>query len=234
MIRRKALLSVGLMLAVTGFLFGTEFWERPYREWKKGEVEKMLNDSPWADTVTIADQIGGKGSGVGGDKELYSNYVVRFFSALPVRQAYARTMQMMNNYDTKSEAEQAEIDAKFSRVLKLDLSKTIIVALEFSTNDQERRIRVNRYLQEVRVDLLKQSCYLISDRLGRVQIQEYYAPSPDGTGAKFVFPRVVGDKPVITAEDKDIKFDFYVEPLNQRVFVTFKVKNMIIGGEIAI
>ncbi len=230
----KTWIGLGICTFLATTALGKDFWEDTYTQWKKKDVDKMLSDSPWAKSQTIVDAVGGKGAGVGGDKELVNNFVVRFFSALPVRQAYVRTMQLMNNYDTRSDAEKAEIDAKFSRVLNLDFSKTILVALEFSTNDQERRISVQRYLENVRTDLLKQSCYLISDRLGRVELREYYPPSPDGTGAKFAFPRIVGDKPVVVPEDKEVKFDFYVAPVNQRVFITFKVKNLMFAGELSL
>ncbi|HEV8129951.1 MAG TPA: hypothetical protein VGQ81_01765 [Acidobacteriota bacterium] len=234
MIRKELRIVSIVILLAGGFLLAKDFWEKPYTEWKKADVNKMLGDSPWAKTQTTAEQVGGKGSGVGGDKEIYNNVVIRFFSALPVRQAYVRTMQLMNNYDSKSESEKAEIDAKFGRILKIDFSKMIIVALEYSTNDQERRMNVKRYLENTKVEQLKQSCYLISDRLGRIELQEYYPPSPDGTGAKFVFPRMVGDKPAVTAEDKEVKFDLYLSPVNQRVFLTFKINSMMHGGELAI
>lgn len=234
MIRKELRIAGIVTILAGGLVLAKDFWEKPYTEWKKAEINKMLGDSPWAKTQTTAEQVGGKGTGVAGDKELYNNIVVRFFSALPVRQAYMRTMQLMNNYDSKSEGEKAEIDAKFGRILKIDFSKTIIVALEYSTNDQERRMNVQRYLENTKVDQLKQSCYLISDRLGRVELQEYYPPSPDGTGAKFVFPRTVRDKPAVSPEDKEVKFDLYLSPVNQRVFVTFKVKIMMYGGDLAI
>ena len=238
MMRRIAVtLGAVVLFVAAAMAMAKNFWDKPYTEWKKSEAFKMLNDSPWAQSQTMATATGGKiegmDRGVSGDREIYSSFVVRFFSALPIRAAYARTMQLMNNYDAKSDAEKAEIDAKFSRVLKLDFSKAILVALEFSTNDQQKKTDVMRYLDNAKVDLLKQSCYLISDRIGRVQIEEYYPPSPDGTGAKFVFPRTVNDQPVVLPTDKELKFDLWMEPVETRVFVTFKPKNMLYNGELA-
>jgi len=221
------------LLACT-LLLAKEFWEKPYTEWTKKEVDKLLHDSPWAKPQTTADELGGKGSGAGGEKELYNVFHVRFFSALPVRQAYVRMMQLMNNYDSRNQSEKAEIDAKFGRVLKIDFSKTIIVALEYSTNNPERSRNVKMFLENSTAPLLSQNCYLITDKMGRVKLQEYYPPSPDATGAKFVFPRMVDDKPVISPEDKEVKFDLYLTPVNQRIFVTFKVKNMMLDGQVAI
>ncbi len=233
-VRRFAGRAAIPLLLAAGYLMAKDFWEKPYIQWNKKEVDKMIYDSPWAKSQTIGYPTGGKGAGAGGEKELFSRVRVRLFSSLLVRQAYVRKLQILNDYDSRSESEKAEIDAKFSRVLKLDFSRQIMVALDFEATGQEEANRVRRYLENVKVDLLKQSCYLISDRLGRVTIEEYYPPSPDGSGAKFVFPRVVKDQPVVSPEDKEFKFDFWLEPIGQRMFITFKVKALMFNGELAI
>jgi len=216
-----------------------DFWEKPYQQWKKAEAFKMKDNSPWAQSQTMANSISRRGSsqdrlGSAGQSEIYNNVTVRFFSALPIRQAYVRIMQLMNNYDSKSAEEKAAIDARFSAALKRDFSKMIVVELEYSGSDQRSMQGVHTWLQQVKAEQLKQSCYLISDRLGRVEIDQYFPPSPDGSAAKFVFPRVVGDKPVVSPEDKEITFDFWFDPIGEKVFIHFKVKNLMYGGELAI
>jgi hypothetical protein len=170
--------------------------------------------------------------GVGGDRELYNNVIVRFFSALPIRQAYVRQMQIMNNYDEKNPQERDLIDEKFSVILKRDFSKAIIVALDFRTSDPRRKMDADRWLNNLKVEQLKQSCYLISDRIGRVTVEEYYPPSPDGTGAKFQFPREVDGKPVAAPDDKELKFDFWFDAVGQKVFITYKLKSMMFEGKL--
>jgi hypothetical protein len=215
-----------------------DFWEKPYKEWKKNEAFKMKDNSPWAKSQTMASTISRRGSGTdrlgdAGKSEVYSSVTVRLFSALPVRQAYVRIMQLMNNYDAKSDEEKAAIDARLSAVLKRDFSKMIVVELEYAGNDPESQRNVKNYLLQMKADHLKQNCYLISDRLGRVTLQEYYPPSADGSGAKFFFPRMVSDKPVVAPEDKELNFDFWFEPIEQKVFIRFKVKELMYGGELA-
>jgi hypothetical protein len=36
----------------------------------------------------------------------------------------------------------------------------------------------------------------------------YSPPSPDGTGAKFVFPRKVNGKKMVSPQDKTLRFEF--------------------------
>ncbi len=238
--RAKSILHAALILTVaSAVLIAKDFWEKPYHQWKKSEAFKMKDDSPWAQSQTIATSISRRGSsqdrlGDGGRSESYDKVTVRFFSALPIRQAYVRIMQLMNNYDSKSVEEKAAIDARFSSALKRDFSKMIVVELEYAGNDPQSQRNVKTWLEQVKVDQLKQNCYLISDRLGRVTIDQYFPPSPDGSAAKFVFPRMVGDKPVVVPEDKEITFDFWFDPIGQKVFIHFKTKTLLYGGELAI
>ncbi len=238
--RAKTILHAALMLtAACAVLMAKDFWEKPYQQWKKSEAFKMKDNSPWAKVQTFTSQTAGRGESQdrgreSSDREQYHSVTVRFISALPIRHAYVRIAQLMNNYDSKTDAEKAAIDAKLSGPLKVDFSKTIMVGLEFQSNEPQVRMNVARFLEQVKVDQLKQSCYLISDRLGRVTIQEYYPPGPDGFGAKFVFPRIVGDKPVVSPEDKELTFDMGLDPLGERIFIHFKVKDLMYGGELTI
>ena len=238
--RAKPILHTGMMMAAAcTILMAKDFWEKPYQQWKKNEAFKMKDNSPWAKSQTFTSQTAGRGSSQDragretSDREQFNIVTVRFISALPVRHAYVRIAQLMNNYDAKTDAEKAEIDAKLSGPLKFDFSKTIWVGIEFQSNEPRTRMDVARFLEQVKADHLKQSCYLISDRLGRVSVQEYYPPGPDGFGAKFIFPRSVGDKPVVSPEDKEITFDMGMDPIGQRVFIRFKVKELMYGGELA-
>ncbi len=206
-----------------------KFYEKPFNQWKKGDVFKVLNDSPWAKQQTFASAVGGKGSGVGGEKELFSQYTIRFFSARPVREAYVRMMQLMNNYDSMSKEQKAAFDVRMAKPLAMDFGDEIIVAGEFATNDPEKRMSIDRELKQKTAEEFKQSVYLISDRLGQVQIKAYYPPSPDGTGFKFVFPRTVDGKPLVSAEDKEVTFKWWFW---DQLTISYKVKDMMHNGKL--
>ena len=101
-------------------------------------------------------------------------------------------------------------DTKFKRALALDVSQRVIVALEFSTNDPQVSRNVMDFLHTATRDSFKQTAYLVSQRLGRVDLAEYYLPSADGTGAKFIFPRVFNGQPVVSPDDKDVRVDINI------------------------
>ncbi len=237
--RSKGFFLAGiLVVSACTILLAKDVWERSYKEWKKSEAFKIKDNSPWAKSQTLASTISRRGNstdrlGDAGKSDVYSSVTVRLFSALPVRHAYVRILQLMNNYDAKTDAEKAAIDERFSAALKRDFSKMVVFELEYAGNDPEAQRNVKNYLLQLKADHLKQNCYLISDRLGRVTIEEYYPPSADGSAAKFVFPRIVGDKPVVAPEDKELTFDMWFEPIEQKVFIKFKPKEMMYSGELA-
>ena len=121
--------TVGVLLLLSVGLVGADFWhDKDFTDWSTRDVEKMLTDSPWADTVSIHTSdlslrrrvgglsggivgtgggvfrggvnyggggVSGEGAGnIGGGSFMAppqrTRLLVRWVSALPVRQALAR------------------------------------------------------------------------------------------------------------------------------------------------
>lgn len=233
MSRSKIILMLCLVGAGAGWVAAKDFWEEPFEKWKREEVLRMLSNSPWAQTQTFNAVAGGRGPGTAGEKELFYQFTVRLFSARPVREAYVRMMQILNKYDQMAPEQKQEFNARFRKALALDVSDRVIVALEYATNDPNATRDLRTYLETARTETLKQSAYLITPRHGRLELREYYPPSPDGTGAKFIFPRLVNGQPVLEPQDREIRFDFFIAPIGQRLFVTFKVPKLVHRGELS-
>lgn len=241
-IGRGAVLGILLSLFVATSLSAQEFWDEPFEKWNAKYVNRMISDSPWSQNQTLSTALSGKDSGLQGEKEIYNKFTVRFFSALPVRQAYVRMMQLLNKYDEMAAEQRAEFDSRFKRALSLDVSDRVIVAVEFSSNDPDSTREMKQFLATARTETIKQSVYLIGEHLGRVSLKEYFPPSNDGTGAKFVFPRTMNGKPVIAAGDKEARFEFLVPVVDrnaggqtnrQKLSVPFKVEKMVYKGELS-
>ncbi len=230
---RKFCFAAGLILLAVGLCAAKDFWDESFTKWKRNQVLRLLSDSPWAQSQTISNPVLSKDAGVGGEKELNYQFTVRFFSALPVREAYVRMYQLMNKYDDMNPQQRQEFDAKFNRGLELDVHDRIILAMEFASNDPDVSRNMKEALRLARTEAIKQQVYLITQRLGRVELLAYYPPSPDGTGAKFVFPRLVDGKPIVEPDDKEVRFDFFAPVVNQRIFVTFTVAKMSYEGKLS-
>jgi hypothetical protein len=235
---------LGVLLSLIGAtsLSAQEFWDEPFEKWNAKYVNRMINDSPWSQNQTLSTPLSGKDSGLQGEKEIYNKFTVRFFSALPVRQAYVRMMQLLNKYDEMAAQQRAEFDSRFKRALTLDVSDRVIVAVEFSSNDPDSTREMKQFLATARTETIKQNVYLIGEHSGRVSLKEYFPPSTDGTGAKFVFPRTSNGKPVIAVGDKEARFEFLVPMIDrnaggqtnlQKLSVPFKVDKMVYKGELS-
>src|SRR5438034_10592990 len=98
MIFPRALLLC-VLLSSASWLLADDFWEQPFDRWKRAQVVRMLNASPWAQLETFTAPIVSKDAGLAGEKELYDRFTARFFSARPDRELYVRTARVMNRYD---------------------------------------------------------------------------------------------------------------------------------------
>jgi hypothetical protein len=237
--RQKAVLGILFFLLGATYLPAQDSWPEPFEKWNRNQVSRMLSDSPWSQNQTLSTSLSGKNSGLQGEKEIFNKFTVRFFSALPVREAYVRMMQILNKYDEMAPEQRREFESRFKRALSLDVSDRVIVALEFASNDPDANREMKRFFETARTETIKPNVYLISQHLNRVQLLEYFPPSSDGTGAKFVFPRTLNGQPVIAAGDKEVRFEFEV-PLNDRnagnrpkLLVNFKVAKMVYKGELS-
>ena len=102
-----------LILGPAGSLYSQG--EDSYNNWSLPKAVQILNSSSWARQETFTTVVQGVGSGQSGEKEIYNRFYVRFLSAAPVREAYARVLQIDYGYD--------EMDAEGKRRIQGNLSQ---------------------------------------------------------------------------------------------------------------
>ena len=228
-----ALLVPGSMLDVSG--------ARPaaavagnYRNWTLDEAVGMLTNSPWARKETYTRIIGGIGSGLSGEKEIYSTFFVRFLSAGPIREAYARVSQIQGGYDQMSREEQRKFDSAIEPGLKLDVRQWIVVALSFRSNDQSLEHRVKQFLETHTTETMKGRVHLSTVRVPQLQIAAYYPPREEVVGAKFVFPRRLNDRPVVAPGDAQVTFELDIPGFDPDLRVVFPTAEMKLEGRLTL
>lgn len=173
-----------------------------------------------------------RGHGISGEKEIYSAYTVRLFSALPVRQAFVRMFQIINNYEKMPAGQKQQLDQKFAQALSMDMSDRVVVTVSFAATDEELHREVDRQLHQATAESLKMRAYLMSDSAGRIPLRDYYPASNDGAGAKIVFPRFVNGQPLVSGTDKELRFEFTVPGPEHKIFVIWNIKDLTCEGEI--
>ncbi|RPJ79946.1 MAG: hypothetical protein EHM18_19275, partial [Acidobacteria bacterium] len=216
---------MSLLLAATA-AFSQQ--NRDYRSWTLEEAVKVLNDSPWARQQTVTRVIGGIGSGVFGEKEIYHRYYVRFLSAEPVRQAFARVEQLTKGYDRLDEAARRTLDERLSTRIAADMSNSIVLAVCFRSNDPEVEQDVRRTLQSQTFETLKTRAYLSTRQFPQLELAAFFPASEDSVGAKFVFPRFVEGKPVLLPDDPSMVFELDLPDEDApKLRVVFRPKEML-------
>jgi hypothetical protein len=243
-----------MICTVAAFLAGyVPAQDNSYLKWTVKEAQRMLSDSPWARPMNLTEHVtdtyrgGDSGaspgspretvdgppgygmvpdSGVSGEKDLHCTFVARLFSALPIRQAYLRLAQIRAGYDRMSEDQKRAFDESHSALLKADVKDTIVVSVDFSTNDPNLRVEISQQLRLANKDQLQRSAYLITDRRGRIPLQAYIPPDSQHVGARLIFPRSINGEPVVLQGDNEIKLEFFVPGTSQKVYVAWKIKDL--------
>src|SRR6058998_1002528 len=220
-----------LLLALPAFAADAGILGKPYTTWTLEEAVEVLNQSPWARQETFTRVVGGIGSGVLGEKEIYSTFFVRFLSARPVREAYARVQQIQAGYDQLAAQEKRRLDASLASVLTLDSSRWIVVAVSFRSNDSSIELRMKEFFEVETTESMQSKAHLSTARYPQLELAAYFPPRDDAVGAKFVFPRKVDGQPVVAREDQTVTFDLEVPGFERDLRASFTVPRMMVKGE---
>lgn len=218
---------------------------KPWTEWSKKDAEKILNDSPWGQTQIITDtsemtysptvsqttadrSVSSSRVERGAvNQEVYVKYRIRFLSAKPIRQAFARLIEIEQKTPSPQLSEQLRgfVDRNFEEY--------IVVAVGFESNDQRFSGPVMQEINSAVAGTLKNNTYLERRDGKRLFLMEYKAPISDGLGAKFVFPRMIDGEPFITPDSGEVRF-FSEMGKNVKLNMRFKISDMTFEGRFEI
>jgi hypothetical protein len=216
-------------------------WEKkPSSDWTEKEVRKLLNDSPWARTqvftspVTLFRQPTSGSQGVSGNNTArppdatHVNFRVRFLSAKPVREAVTRMIELQQ----KKKPMDDETAARLKAFSSGEFHEYIVVTVTCDSQDPGANFQQAASLLRTHGTAdLKNNTFLEIKGGKRLFLQEFQPPHPDGLGARFIFPRLVGGEPFITESSDEIRFFSELSP-DYRLDRRFKIKNMTYGGQL--
>lgn len=257
-----ALLALALQLVITAMGQGSEFWQRKdYRQWSQAECQKLLENSPWVKTHTLAqvvieslqspqsaalpgvtavpDPTVGPVTSATADRSREQRpeikYSVQFRSALPVRQAMVRIMQIAQKYDQMQPAQKQAIDQNAEQFLAKRFPDTAVVFVSFTSNVREYQLDLSRYWQSQTTETLKNSVFLIASNGERIPPISYVWAG-NGKDFQLVFPRAYKDQPAAAPGGKAIQLEFVHPRIRQqresRVLLEFKLEKMMMQGDL--
>ena len=218
--------------------------DKPWTDWSKKDAEKMLSDSPWAQTQTETDTsqmffspTGQPGAGPTSEQRAVNTdraitgatnqsvdvkFRVRFFSARPIRQALARLMELQQ----KSGPDIAE---KLKAFAELKSTNSIIVTVTYESPDQRYSGVAMQAFNSAITATMKNNSYLERSDGKRLFLEEYVPPGKDGFGARFIFLRELDGQPFITANTGQVRFHAQY-PNGIKIDRPFKVAEMMYDG----
>lgn len=227
-----------LLATEVSISLGAEFWENDYRLWSKEECVRLLENSPWAKVYNL-NQImimpkGNDNATLGAAQhQPFVKYTVQFQSASPIRKALVRRMQIEQKYESMPDAQKQAFDRKAEEFISSSFAKTIVVFVEYTTNHPPFELDLAHYWQSQTIAAFQNSVNLIMDK-DRIPLISY---APSQRGFQFTFPREHNGKPVLTDKDKSVKLEFPYPSIGNmeggRALLDFKVKKMLINGDVA-
>ncbi len=205
---------------------------KPWHQWTKEDIDKTLNKSPWGQTQSETDTSQMVYSSVGNDRSgtlgagetgpLTFNYRIRFFSARPIREAFARQVMLGNPKVQASQLQNFVIG---------DYSEMIVVGVTYDGADRRYTGIIGQAFEGATTATISNKAYLERKDGKKVYVGEYAKPGSDGTGAKFVFPRLLDGKPFVDEKEEFIRF---VADMGRGVQMSwkFKVAEMMYNGKL--
>jgi hypothetical protein len=191
-----------VLLMAQPLLWAAKFWEKkPYTEWSAKDARKILIKSPWCYEYRWGNIGNIAASVIWGDnteREYTTIFRIAVFSSRTVRQAYIAMV---------ADGDQAKFE-QYEDFVTRDYDEIVLaMTVDSVPRGLSSVFDLNSELQSLRTPDLANNTYLSSDDGRKVYIKEYFPPSPDGTGAKFVFPDTLPDgSPFITDETRKIRF----------------------------
>ena len=236
--------SVLILFAVPAYAQKDKAWS----DWTQKEAEKVLNDSGWGQTqtesgasssqptqtsaitsTTLARREDSNTSAAakvesGERKETQSLHLrVRFMSAKPIREAFVRMLELQGT--------PAEKVAQIKPFIDYDFTDYVVVTVNMDGDDRRKMGAIVQELSKTDPASLKPVTYLERKDGKRLELIEYRAPTTDGLGAKFVFPRKLDGAPFLDANSGEVRF---VTALGNLIKINrrFKVADMMYEGKL--
>lgn len=228
--RRESLLAAlaaAVVVATAAAAQKDDWRNKPYRQWTKADVQKVLGDSPWAQTVAQSGTMISVGGTVTATPD--KAYTVRLRSALPVRHALLRLRQLDEKYEALSDKKKAEFDEKNRPLVECPAcaDNYVVSLLPPPTADASR----------VTLERMKLFVRLAGDG-GRARELVHFTPTKAaGQEIVFFFPRLdEKGEPLLTPAGRKLVFSIDTAVFSRldaklRRF-EFDVSKMIAGGKV--
>lgn len=239
-------LFLSILLLATVISSNAQNKSKPWQEWSRKDAETILNDSSWGKTQTETDtsemmfrpqaapnaRTGASNAdplrderGGATNQATDVKYRIRFLSAKPIRQAFARVIAL------DQPTEDPKVKMYMNDFVERKFDQWIAVTVGFESRDQRFSSKAIQAFASATTGSLKNNTYLERKDGKRVYLHIYQAPSADGLGAKFIFQRIVDERPFLNSESGEVRFVSEIASV-VNLNIRFKVEEMMYDGKL--
>lgn len=238
------------------------FWvKKDWKDWSKGDCNKVLQDSPWTKkwsksvlilSAASAGRSGANREGAGGDSSVRVNYYVQIASAPPVREAEVRKMQIEQKYDHMDEEHKKALDDQAEKILSPTYDDFILVHVLYESNVQLFERQLAKHFQGIPDGSIPLGVYVITESGEHIGPYRWVSPHSGALEFEMYFARTVNGERVIRPTDKKFSIQFRAPAVgsqavgnpgnvrntdvprmgNELVLVEFKLDSMMWNGKI--
>jgi hypothetical protein len=232
----------------------SDFWvAKDWHHWSKDECSRILVESPWAHVKKIPnpDQApstrpplqrgntnppplaNSQGQSAPAPVPVIAaedSYAVQLRSALPIREAIVRQLEIAQQYDSKTADQQRAFDEAAGKILTTSYDKTILVRLYFMKDAPGLRPDQVKNLQPMLVT--EDGQQIVPTQVDADPITPY--------AVDLYFPRLANGAPAIKSPQKQFTFQFQtpqyidtkgVNVMPKRVTINFDLTKMMVEGQ---
>ena len=152
-------------------------------------------------------------------------YGIRFFSARPVRQAFIRMIQL------QQKNLEPDVIERMNNFAELPSADSIIIAVTIEGTDKRSLGKVMQIVDSAAPEHSKTQPISNATTARRLFLEQYVPPGKDGFGARFIFPRIVDERPFLTPEISDVRF-FSEFGTAIKLNMRFKIADMMLDGKL--
>ena len=184
-----------------------------------------------ASSTTTADRQAALG---GAEDARDYRFTIRLRSALPIRQAVVRLVQLEAKYDQMQAAQKKSLDAQTRELLECrDCRDNYIISVGFGSTNSQGIDLIYDWFKGQTKESLRGYIYLANNRGGRRELSRFLPPKVPGDEAFFFFARLDKDgKPLITKNDKRLLFRMSDANAGSVTNFSLDVSRMIIDGRV--
>ena len=205
---------------------------KPYEHWNLREVMEVLTNSPWAQTEFDTEISGGQ-------PQLIFGVEVRLYSALPVRMAIVRRMQLTIPYKELNAQQRSDFDAEVDGLLTCPLCSTYYIVTLLSVQPHslatKSTIDVVALLKALPEGEIQKRVTISNDKgERRTAVKHVFKKANE---VVFFFPRLDEQgKPLITQSNKKFRFEIHEHVFRKELRalkkLTYEVAPLFKNGEV--